>query len=59
MKKNNNKDKEKNCIFCKKRIDKAKKINICSSCRKRSKDSLSALGIVSLSLVGISKKIKK
>ncbi|EGP4935148.1 hypothetical protein AAFE91_002459 [Enterococcus faecium] len=55
----NSKEEGKNCIFCKKKINSAKKISICSSCRKRSKDSLSALGIVSLSLVGISKKMKK
>lgn len=50
---------DKNCILCKKRIDSSRKINVCSSCRKLSKDSLSALGIISLGLVSISKKIKK
>ena len=54
-----NKEEEKNCIFCKKKIDSAKKVNICRSCRKRSRDGLSTAAIGLLGLVSFSKKIRK
>ena len=54
-----NKKEEKNCIFCKKKIDSAKKVNICRSCRKRSRDGLSTAAIGLFSLVTLSKKIRK
>ncbi len=53
----NNNEEEKKCMFCKKKINSSRKINVCSSCRKRSKDTLyTAVGI--LGVVSISKKIK-
>lgn len=57
-----NKEEEKNCIFCKKKIYSAKKVNICRSCRKRSRDGLSGLSTAAIGLLGLvkfSKKIRK
>ncbi len=58
----NNNEEEIICMFCKKKINSSRKINVCSSCRKRSKDTLfAAVGTAAIGILGvvnISKKIK-
>ena len=54
----NNNEEEIICMFCKKKINSSRKINVCSSCRKRSKDTLFTAAIGIFGVVNISKKIK-